>query len=230
MRLIIYVLIVIPFVQVAYAEAVRGSLFLSTPLTTRATASGTFIGRAEGGLFAERPVHTPAFAQDIPRHLRGSDIDLIRDLIQEAESRRDGYDAVQHGARIKPEKPPTEMTLAEIFAWIDATPNQPHAIGRYQFIPKTLRRVVDKIGAKPSQNFTPALQDELADVLLVEAGLNRFRAGALDRTGFMNNLAKIWAGLPNSSGKSHYDGYAGNKASVTWARFDAVMTRISPQL
>ena len=208
----------------------RESLFLSTPLTTRATASGTFVGRAEGGLFAERPAHTPAFAMEVPRQLRGLDIDLIRDLIQEAESRREGYDAVQHGARIKPEKRPTQMTLAEIFAWIDATPNQPHAIGRYQFIPKTLLRVVDKVGAKPGQRFTPALQDELADVLLVEAGLNRFQAGALDRTGFMNNLAKIWAGLPNSSGKSHYDGYAGNKASVTWARFESVMTRISPQL
>lgn len=230
MRLLICILMVIPFVQVAYAEAVRGSLFLSTPLTARTTASGAFVGRAAGGMFAERPAHTPAFTQDISRDLRGTDIDMIRDLIQEAESRRDGYDAVQHGARIKPQKRPTRMTLAEIFDWIDETPNQPHAIGRYQFIPKTLRRVVDKVGAKPNQRFTPALQDQLADVLLVEAGLNRFRAGALDRTGFMNNLAKIWAGLPNSSGKSHYDGYAGNKASVSWARFDAVMTGITPQL
>jgi hypothetical protein len=45
----------------------------------------------------------------------------------------------------------------------------------------------------------------------------------------MNNMAKIWAGLPTSNGKSHYDGYAGNKAMVTWARFDAVMARISPK-
>lgn len=230
MRLIIYVLIFIPSVQVAYAEALRGSLFMSTPLTTRAPTSGAFIGRSEGGMFADRPAHTPAFAQETTRHLRGADIDVIRDLIQEAESHRDGYDAVQHGARIKPDKRPTRMTLAEVFAWIDATPNQPHAIGRYQFIPKTLRRVVDKVGAKPHQLFTPALQDELADVLLVEAGLNRFRAGVLDQVGFMNNLAKIWAGLPNSSGQSHYHGYAGNEASVTWTRFDAVMTQISSRL
>ncbi len=31
---------------------------------------------------------------------------------------------------------------------IDATPNQPHAIGRYQFIPETLRRSENVQGAK----------------------------------------------------------------------------------
>jgi hypothetical protein len=44
----------------------------------------------------------------------------------------------------------------------------------------------------------------------------------------MNNLAKIWAGLPNSTGKSHYHGYAGNQATMTWARFDAEMAMIFP--
>lgn len=220
----------------ANAEAVRGSLFLSTPTATRAIASAAFRGRAEGTLFEERPDYKPDF-QDVPAFkgiaregIRGNDVQLIRALIQEAESRRDGYDAVQHGARIKPAKRPTQMTLAEIFEWIEQTPNQPHAIGRYQFIPPTLRRVVEQVGAKPSERFTPALQDKLADVLLMEAGLKRFRTGTLDQTGFMNNLAKIWAGLPNSTGKSHYEGYAGNKASVSWARFDAVMDSISSQL
>jgi muramidase (phage lysozyme) len=154
---------------------------------------------------------------------------MIRALIQEAESRKDGYDVVQHGARIKPAKRPTRMTLEELLAWIDATPGQPHAIGRYQFIPKTLRRLIEKTGAKLSQRFDPKMQDQLADVLLAEAGLQKFRAGTLERQAFMNNMAKIWAGLPTSNGKSHYDGYAGNKAMVTWARFDAVMARISPK-
>lgn len=233
LQLIIYMLPV----PTARAEALRGSLFLSTPTaTTRAIASGAFRGRAEGSMFEKRPAYKPEVAH-APSYQRGKlqsigaqDIKLIRALIQEAESRRDGYDAVQHGARIKPSKRPTQMSLAEIFEWIDETPNQPHAIGRYQFIPTTLRRTVETIGAKPTQRFSPALQDKLADVLLIEAGLNRFRAGVLDQTGFMNNLAKIWAGLPNSTGKSHYDGYAGNKASMTWARFDAVMAQISPRL
>ena len=213
---------------VADAEAVRGSLFQSTPVATRITAAGVFIGRAPGGLFADRPAHEPAFADAGTARIQGSDVQVIRALIQEAESRRDGYDAVQHGARIKPRKTPTRMTLAEIFDWIEATPGQPHAIGRYQFIPKTLRRVMARAGIAPSQRFSPAVQDQLADVLLAEAGLHRFREGALERRDFMNNMAKIWAGLPTASGKSHYDGYAGNKAAITWARYDAVMAQISP--
>jgi muramidase (phage lysozyme) len=92
-----------------------------------------------------------------------------------------------------------------------------------------LRRLIEKTGAKLSQRFDPKMQDQLADVLLAEAGLQKFRAGTLQRQAFMNNMAKIWAGLPTSNGKSHYDGYAGNKAMVTWARFDAVMARISPK-
>lgn len=32
------------------------------------------------------------------------------------------------------------MTIGENLAWIEATPNQHHAVGRYQVIPKTLRR------------------------------------------------------------------------------------------
>jgi muramidase (phage lysozyme) len=226
------VLLVIVFVffcsRIATAEAVRGSLFAATPVAARATPSGLFIGRADGGLFAERSAHEPAFADGIGAGITGSDVHVIRALIEEAESRSQGYDAVQYGARIKTPKPPTQMTLAQIFDWIDATPGQPHAIGRYQFIPSTLGRVVEKTGVQMSQRFTPAVQDLLADVLLAEAGLHRFRAGSLAPQEFMNNLAKIWAGLPNSTGRSHYDGYAGNKAAISWSRFDAVIARIAP--
>lgn len=192
------------------------------------TGASLFIGTAKGGLFAVRPAAVPAFPQTTSAALRGTDVEVIRALIQEAESRRLGYDAVQHGARIKPPKPPTQMTVGDVFQWIKDTPGQPHAIGRYQFIPKTLARVVRKVGIGPDAPFSPAVQDRLADVLLAEAGLQQFRKGKLSRQGFMNNLAKIWAGFPNSTGRSHYDGYAGNKASISLARFDAVMRGIEP--
>lgn len=158
----------------------------------------------------------------------GSQVDRLRYIIGRAESYHDGYDAVQHGARIKPPRRPTQMTIGEIYDWIDATPHQPHAIGRYQFIPKTLRRVVQILGAKRHERFTPKLQDRLADVLLVEAGLDKIKAGALGRREFMFNLAKIWAGLPTPSGRSYYHGFAGNKATVSWAYFDSEMGKIFP--
>ncbi len=212
---------------VAQAEPTPGSLFLATNSTDNASISGLFVGR-ERGLFADRPAVTPIFSNEPILGLHGRDVEMIRDLIQEAESRADGYDAIQNGALIRPKNKPSHMTLEEIFAWIDRTPGQPHAIGRYQFIPDTLRRLVIKAGLKPSQRFSPSVQDRLANILLAEAGLHHFRAGTLDRQSFMNNLAKIWAGLPNSSGKSHYHDYAGNRASISWARFDSVMERISP--
>ena len=86
--------------------------------------------------------------------------------------------------------------------------------------------MVTKTGISLDQRFDADVQDRLADVLLAEAGFNAFRAGDLGRVAFMNNLAKIWAGFPNSSGKSHYHGYAGNKASMSWARFEAGMSKI----
>ena len=39
----------------------------------------------------------------------------LRHVIGRAESPRAGYDDVQHGARIKPRKRPTDMTIGEIY-------------------------------------------------------------------------------------------------------------------
>ncbi|MEP5760787.1 MAG: hypothetical protein ABJ327_16055 [Litoreibacter sp.] len=187
-----------------------------------------FSGNTGTSLFAPRE-HKPSRRHDLvyPGE-SGTQIERIRYIIGRAESFRDGYDAVQHGAKIKPGKPPTMLTLADINHWIDTTPGQPHAIGRYQFIPKTLRRLTAALDVGPNALFNPELQDALSDLLLEEAGLTAFIEGVIGRHQFMNNLAKIWAGLPNSSGKSHYDGYAGNKASMTWDRFDQEMAKIFP--
>lgn len=164
-----------------------------------------------------------------PRMVLGiTQVSQLRALIGQAESRRNGYDAIQHGAKRLPGRVPTSMSLGDIFAWIKATPGQPHAIGRYQFIPKTLSRVVKIVGVGKNEVFTPALQDRLADVLLAEAGLQGLRDGQMPRREFMKNLAKTWAGLPTDNGKSYYHGYAGNKASMTWAHFDTEMAKIFP--
>jgi muramidase (phage lysozyme) len=234
----------------------RGALFEraapidAAPDTSRRKNPSLFTGRRGASLFApvikQKPAASPApvpvtvAAFAVPRPAKPGapalrfattrqQMQQLRALIRHAESRRDGYDAVQFGARIKPALPPTRMTLGQIYQWIDDTPRQPHAIGKYQFIPKTLRRLVKAQGLPLNTRFTPAVQDQLADQLLTEAGLRRFLRGDLSRHGFMNNLAKIWAGLPNSSGRSHYHGYAGNKASLSWTVFDAQMKTIFPE-
>lgn len=186
-------------------------------------SASLFTGVAGTSLFA-RP-SAPGFVQG---QLDQKPMQQLRSLIAKAEAGVKNYDAVQYGASIQPDGPPTTLTVKQIFEWIDDTPGQPHAIGRYQFIPPTLKRLVKRLRIDPNTRFTPYVQDKLADVLLNEAGLALFQAGEIGRQDFMNNLAKIWAGLPNDSGKSHYHGFAGNKATMTWASFDAHMARIFP--
>lgn len=183
-----------------------------------------FAGRRAGGLFA--PV-APRAVPLLLGPLTGPAAHL-RNIIALAEAGPAGYDAVQHGARIRPPRAPTRLTLAQIFQWIADTPGQPHAIGRYQFIPDTLRRLVHRAGLPRNTRFSPQVQDRLADLLLLDAGLGELQAGALTRTQFMNNLAQIWAGLPTSSGRSHYHGYAGNEATMSWARFEREVSRVLP--
>lgn len=200
-------------------------LFDAPRADARQHVASLFIGTAEGGLFATLPPPVPPV--DLAGR-GGTAPERLRHLIGLAESRLNGYDAVQHGARIKPTLPPTTMTIAQIDQWIADTPGQPHAIGRYQFIPATLRRLVRRLGVTDSARFSPGLQDRLADVLLREAGFETFVGGLLTRETFMNNMARIWAGLPTSDGTSHYHGFAGNTASITWAQYKAAMTRIFP--
>ncbi|MBS0123866.1 hypothetical protein [Thetidibacter halocola] len=190
------------------------SLFAPAPPDAQVTTASLFAGTRDGGLFSPLP-------ERLDRPLLragtgGSAAMRLRDLIARAEAGRAGYDAVQHGAVIRPPLPPTRMTIQEIHAWIRATPGQPHAIGRYQFIPSTLRRLVDRLGLDPGARFSPDVQDRLADLLLEDAGLSRVQQGVISEEAFMLNLAKIWAGLPTSSGRSYYDGFAGNKATMPW--------------
>lgn len=189
------------------------------------TGASLFTGTSGGSFFAPFPVATHAA---VPLGANASAVVRIRAIIGQAESPFAGYDAVQHGAVIKPSKLPTQMTIGEIFDWIAATPGQPHAIGRYQFIPDTLTRVVAQTGARSSDRFTPQMQDLLADVLLDDAGLPAFLAGQLSQRSFMNNLAGIWAGLPTSTGQSRYHGIAGNRATVTLAHFQSEIAKIAP--
>ena len=197
----------------------RQPLFSMQSESSEALSSASlFVDRSEGGLFAALPGRL-----DAPLRHGGTKAARLRDLIARAEAGRAGYDAVQHGARVKPPRRPTDMTLQDIYDWIEATPGQPHAIGRYQFIPPTLRHSAARLDLPASTRFSPAVQDRLADLLLGDAGLMKVKAGEMSTDTFMLNLAKIWAGLPIPSGRSYYDGVAGNKATMT---FEAYATQV----
>ena len=184
-------------------------------------SASLFTGRKDDGLFA------PAPRRAMTAPLTGGSVAArLRDLIALAEAGPAGYDAVQHGARIRPAKPPTRMTLGEIEVWTRATPGQPHAIGRYQFIPPTLRRLTARLDLPPGTRFSPDVQDRLGDLLLAEAGLAEVQRGEISQAAFLLNLARIWAGLPTESGRSYYHGVAGNTATMSWDRYARAVREI----
>lgn len=229
----VLVCLMLPFGAIAEMGSLLGGDAFATASKVRAeavrpTRNSLFAGRQEGTLLAPYPEPVVRPAPQIAAPDRGPAVEVLRHVIGRAESPRAGYDAVQHGARIKPRKLPTHMTLGEIYDWIAATPGQPHAIGRYQFIPTTLRRVAARVGAGRGDVFSPQLQDRLADVLLAEAGFHKYLAGQISQRKFMDNLAGIWAGLPGSNGRSRYHGYAGNRATITLAYFKSELSKIGP--
>lgn len=219
---------VAPLITMTASPLFGGSTTSTAASSGSLTEGSLFAGTHSGSMFAPLPARLRT-SPDIPLALNGnSAVAQLLSLIARVEAGSAGYDAVQHGARIGTAAPPTQMTLGEIFAWITATPGQPHAIGRYQFIPPTLRRVTQIRGFGPEMSFTPEVQDTLALILLEDAGLRAFEAGTLDRRRFMQNLARIWAGLPLPNGQSYYEGYAGNRASMSWAEFESGVARIWP--
>ena len=203
----------------------RTSAVLTGVPVNRGTTSSLFAGTQGGSFFAPLPDRPRT---EIARLSGSSPVAQLLSLIAIAEAGSAGYEAVQYGTTIRPGKRPTDMTLGEIYAWIDATPGQPHAIGRYQFIPPTLREVAARRNFVPGTRFSPEVQDQLALVLLQNAGLAAFQRGEMEREQFMHNLARIWAGLPLPDGRSYYQGYAGNAASISWDTFEAGMARIFP--
>ena len=153
-------------------------------------------------------------------------LDLLLSLIASAEAGPAGYNAIHYRAWELPDKAPTEMTIQEIIDWIDATPRQNHAIGRYQIIPMTLSYLVAAENVPLSAVFSPALQDRLAVRLINDAGLPEFLSGQMAPVDFLDSLAFVWAGLPLGSGLSAYEGYAGNSATISRQHYETRFAEI----
>jgi len=169
------------------------------------------------------PMAPKSTGQATPERMRAK----LRDLIASVEAGEAGYDAVQLQARRMPPKRPTELTIGEINDWIARTPNQHHAIGRYQVIPKTLRRLTQTLGIPSDALFSAQLQDRLANQLMDEAGFNTFYQGLMTQEAFMHGLSKVWAGLPSASGRSYYHGIAGNRAALSYSQFHEQMQLVT---
>jgi muramidase (phage lysozyme) len=140
----------------------------------------------------------------------------ILDTIRRAEAGDVGnaYSKV-YGTRN--EYPLEKMTLDQIYTLqgqMRASGSPSTAIGAYQFLQKTLKGLQSQLGLKGDDLFTKDLQDRLALTLLNRRGFGEYSEGRMGKKEFVNSLAMEWAGLPNTTGKSHYDGDGLNKATV----------------
>lgn len=81
------------------------------------------------------------------------------------------------------------------------------AVGKYQFLRKTLRGLKQELGLSGEEKFTRRLQDHLFHALLLRRGYEEYRAGRMSKRQFALRLSQEWASLPNPrTGRSYYAG------------------------
>ena len=83
------------------------------------------------------------------------------------------------------------------------------AVGAYQLIEPTLRRLVKKLGIDENAKFDSAMQDRLGLELVREAGGDRYKKGRISDSKFQNRLANTWASIATTKGKSAYGQHTG---------------------
>ena len=150
----------------------------------------------------------------------GAGINAILALIRSKES-RGNYNVVYYGSKIKPPKPLTKMTVAQVRAWQDQSVragSKSSAVGAYQIIRKTMDLLIAQGALNRGELFGVAAQDRAAIALLKRRGLDTYKAGGMSAEAFANNIAKEWASFPvvtgAKRGRSYYAGDGLNKALI----------------
>ena len=151
----------------------------------------------------------------------------ILDVISRAESRRDGYNSIAIGdyhPRL------SKMTLQEAYKSRGVRHGADGALGRYQFTNPFFEKA-SYAGLGPNDIFSPENQDKMAIALArVQVGVT-LDSIKNDPIGAGDLLAQIWAGLPLLSGpnkgKSYYEGYNQNKATISVQEYEAALRKVA---
>lgn len=131
----------------------------------------------------------------------------------EGTDKGDGYnETLGYGAYTGGDVNLVGMTLGEIDKLQTQMLRHPNnkwnssAIGRYQIIRTTMRKLKTKMGLTDDMTFSPELQDQMAMQLLEGRGLSKWQAGKMSDEQFMAGLSAEWASLPKADGKGTYRG------------------------
>lgn len=101
------------------------------------------------------------------------------------------------------------------------------AVGKYQFIRKTLDGLVSRLNLSQKQIFNPDIQDRFCYELLKQRGFESFATGKMNINTFAKNVSMEWASFPkDNTNLSYYDGDGLNKALITYPEVIAVLNQI----
>jgi hypothetical protein len=172
------------------------------------------------------------------------DIVDLRNLVAEAEGTTDakasqenfasGYDVpFAYGRYLQPSKPISQMTFQELGDFqsrqvnatkgtFDNTNLGTGAVGRYQFIGRTLENLKNRLGYKDTDVFSPEVQDRLFDALMEEQGLQKLLAGLITPEKFQEKLSSQFASIPKPGTETGT--YKGQNTGVTSDRVSAVLS------
>ena len=150
----------------------------------------------------------------------GSALEALKAEIARGEGDYRSYNRGKAGDTPKPSVDITKLTVGEVMTRQTSVLGRPRdffAVGKYQFIPRTLAAAVSdkRIGVKTTDLFSPQTQEKLFIYLLYKqpAVMAYITKKSNDIDAAVNALAAEFASLPTTSGKGKYDGdKAKNKA------------------
>lgn len=167
---------------------------------------GAVLGGVTG--FAYGPgEQAPGFKQSVSNS-------AILDMIAKAESTGGSYESAYPNTTVPGL---TDMTVGQVMLMQKdrASRYGSSAIGRYQFMPQTLKNMEKQGILDFNDKFSPENQDKWALALADQVGLSAFKSGKMTADQFADRLGGIWAGLPLSSGQSAHAGTLNNKATIS---------------
>lgn len=156
----------------------------------------------------------------------------LLDLIgyTEGTDKGDGYnETLAYGAYTGGDVNLVGMTLGEIDNLQTKMLRHPKnkwnssAIGRYQIVRTTLRKIKEQLNLSDGELFNEEMQDRMACYLLGGRGIDLYLKGRMTENTLINNLAKEWASLPTTKDRGYY---GGQHAAVKSARVRTVLSEV----
>jgi muramidase (phage lysozyme) len=115
-------------------------------------------------------------------------------------------------------KPITSMTIGEVKELQGQMLKRgasSTAVGKYQFISKTLKELQEKNNLSDDTIFSKEVQDKFATDLLKRRGLEKFKEGKISEAQFQKNLSMEWASIAkDDSNQSYYGQHVGTSNST----------------